>query len=234
MTVKKLLNLVKIKGGIVIMKFKEGNIPWNKGISFSEETRQKMSEAHKGKVNWWLNKHHSEESKRKMSESHKGLPKSEEAKRKFSKTMKGHIVSKETRRKISEANKGICPSEETKKKISEALKGENSSNWKGGITPLDKQIRTDFKYRQWRSDIFTRDEFTCQECGKVGVELHAHHIKSLSSILQKYEITTLEEAIECEELWNINNGIILCEECHKKTKNYKNKKILRKEEYCGR
>jgi len=71
-------------------------------------------------------------------------------------------------------------------------------------------------YRQWRSDIFTRDDFTCQECGQRGGHLEAHHIKQLSKILQFYEITTLEEALNCAELWNINNGITLCKECHKK------------------
>jgi len=102
---------------------------------------------------------------------------------------------------------------------------EHSGNWKGGITPLIEQLRHSFKYRQWRSDIFTRDNFTCQDCGdNKGGNLEAHHKKSFSSILQKYEITTLEEALNCEELWNINNGITLCEDCHKKI----HRKILEK------
>ena len=121
-------------------------------------------------------------------------------------------------------NKGIPRSKETLEKMS----GENASNWKGGITPLTQSIRTRLKYRQWRSDIFTRDNFTCQNCRQIGGKLNAHHIKSLSSILQKYEIITLEEALDCEELWNINNGITLCEECHKLTDNYCNGNIKRR------
>ena len=118
-------------------------------------------------------------------------------------------------------NKGIPVSEETKKKLSESHKGSKSYRWKGGITLLNHLIRSNFKSRQWRSDVFTRDDFTCQECGERGGKLNAHHIKSYSSILQLYEITTIEEALECEELWNINNGITYCEKCHKKKELHK-------------
>lgn len=131
-------------------------------------------------------------------------------------------LSEETKRNISKAgkgrtawNKGISPSEGTKHKISKSTRGKNGNNWKGGITSLILLVRSNYKNRQWRSDVYTRDNFTCQMCGdyKNG-ELFVHHIESLSSILQKHEITTLDEALNCEELWNINNGITLCEECH--------------------
>lgn len=82
-------------------------------------------------------------------------------------------------------------------------------------TSLNQLIRVSFEYRQWRSDVFTRDDFTCQKCGQRGGKLHAHHKKTLVRILQFYEIVTLEEALECEELWNINNGITYCKDCHK-------------------
>lgn len=92
---------------------------------------------------------------------------------------------------------------------------ENSNNWKGGITPLIMKVRGCFKYRQWKSDIFTKDNFTCQECGdgKNG-NLEAHHIDKFSDIMARNKITTYEQAIECEELWNINNGLTLCRGCH--------------------
>ena len=157
-------------------------------------------------------RHRSEEIKKKISDGLKGLntwtegvPRSEEVKEKIRNTLKGR--------------KRPPMSEEWRNKISESLKGKigiNSRNWKGGLTPLALKIRHNFKSRQWISDVFTRDDFTCQECGQRGGNIEAHHIKSFSSILQYYEITTLEEALECEELWNINNGVTLCVECHKK------------------
>ena len=93
--------------------------------------------------------------------------------------------------------------------------GEKNPMWKGGVTPLYLLIRKCFEYRQWRSDVFTRDNFTCQICGDDrGGNLQAHHKISFSDILNKYEITTYDEAINCEALWNINNGVTLCEKCH--------------------
>ena len=93
--------------------------------------------------------------------------------------------------------------------------GKNNFNWKNGITPLYNQIRNCFEYRQWRSDVFTRDKFTCQKCGDaIGGNLIAHHIVAFADILKRHKIITFEEAIKCEELWNINNGITYCKDCH--------------------
>jgi hypothetical protein len=132
----------------------------------------------------------------------------------------GFHHSNETKIKIGNASRGREKSLETIKRLSESHKGEKSYLWKGGRSPLVKLIKSSFKYRQWRSDIFTRDSFTCQNCLISGHEIHPHHIKSFSDILDEYKIKTLREALECEELWNINNGITLCRDCHKLTKSY--------------
>ncbi len=80
----------------------------------SEETKNKMSEAAKGK-------HHSEETRKKLSESHKG-------KTTWNKGMK---MSDEHRKKLSEAhmgkipaNKGVKMTDEQRKKCSESHKGQ--------------------------------------------------------------------------------------------------------------
>ena len=101
-----------------------------------------------------------------------------------------------------------------KGKVNINSRGKNSNFWKGGITPLRKLIRGCFKNRQWISDVFTRDDFTCVNCGLRGGVLNAHHIKSFSDILEDYNISSYEESLSCEELWNINNGVTLCEKCH--------------------
>lgn len=117
---------------------------------------------------------------------------------------------------------GMKATKETIEKLRKShigkMKGENHPNWKRGTALLEEQIRKCFEYRQWRSDVFTRDNFTCQDCGKRGGDLEAHHIKEFSLILKENNIKTLEEAMNCEELWNINNGITLCKNCHNKTK----------------
>ncbi len=94
-------------------------------------------------------------------------------------------------------------------------RGNKNGRWKGGISYLGSLVRSSFKHRQWRDDVFVRDDFTCQKCWQKGVFLNVHHLKSFSSIIQKYEITTLEEALSCQELFNINNGVTLCVKCHK-------------------
>lgn len=169
----------------------------NKGFKHSMETKRKISSARKKQIPPMTDKKHSEKTRAKMSKSAKG--------------------------RIPVWIKGKPISEEHKIKIGRANSGSHSNLWKGGITPLVKFLRTCYKYRQWRSDVFTRDDFTCQECllksgcGKT-VYLEAHHIKRFSVIIEQYGIKTKEDALNCEELWNINNGLTLCSDCHNKTK----------------
>ena len=58
----------------------------------------------------------------------------------------------------------------------------------------------------------------CQNCKKRGGDLESHHIKSFSLIIEENNIKSLEDALMCSELWNINNGRTLCIPCHNKTK----------------
>lgn len=121
--------------------------------------------------------------------------------------------------KGDERFKNVKPfSEKHKRKIGEYAKkrlGEKCSNWKGGRTKLIFNIRACFNYRIWKSDVFTRDNFTCQKCNKRGGNLEAHHIESLNQILAKNGIKTSKEVRDCSEIWNINNGITFCIKCHK-------------------
>ena len=96
----------------------------------SEETRRKMSKAHKGKK---LGSP-SEEHRRKLSEAHKGKKLSAESIRKRTEAQKGEnhhffgkTLSAEHRRKLSEANKGKQNSVEARRKMSEARKGKKHS-----------------------------------------------------------------------------------------------------------
>jgi hypothetical protein len=166
----------------------------------------------------------------------KGFPRSEATKKKISKKKKGirvspdtefkkgHKCSEEIKKKMSLASKGNPKSEKHRKAISKALTGKPKPwqvgnkhwNWKGGISSFMLQIRNCWKYKEWRSSVFERDNYTCQSCGdNKGHNLNAHHWKEFSKIIEKNNIITLEQALDCEELWSINNGITLCEKCHK-------------------
>jgi len=96
--------------------------------------------------------------------------------------------------------------------------GEKAGHWKGGITSLRNLIRSSNKYKKWRSDVFERDNWTCQTCGNRGRDIEAHHNKEFWKILKENNIKTLKQAMKCEELWDLNNGVTLCKECHKLTK----------------
>lgn len=108
---------------------------------------------------------------------------------------------------------GISLTREAKKKISEALasspnvrRGKMSNFWKGGVTEINKAIRSSYKYKKWRREVFTRDDYTCQLCKVRGVYLHADHIKPFAYFPE------LRFAIE--------NGRTLCVPCHKATDTY--------------
>lgn len=101
-------------------------------------------------------------------------------------------------------------------------RGKLSPAYVDGSTKLKSLIRGLYEYRQWRSDVFTRDSFTCQSCFIKGGELNAHHIKPFYKIFEDNNIKSLKDAMQCEELWNINNGVTLCIECHKKTNSFLN------------
>jgi len=101
--------------------------------------------------------------------------------------------------------------------------GKNSRNWKGGKTDLTRCIHSLSNYKEWRTKIFIRDNWTCQNCHLVGVYLEPHHIKSLKEIIKDNKIKNSADAIRCKELWNVDNGITLCKECHKLTETYAGK-----------
>lgn len=191
----------------------------------TEETRKKMSLAGKGKII-------SEETRKKI-----GLANNKKIKRiclncrdiffaKASEVKKG-FGKFHSKKCYSEAMKttikGRKHTEETKRKMSEAKKGEDGSNWRGGITPITKTIRQSFEYKRWRQGVFVRDNFTCQKCKECGGKLRAHHKKAFSILIQeaKNYMSLFNLYTACmyyAPLWDINNGVTLCEDCHKKTK----------------
>lgn len=106
----------------------------------------------------------------------------------------------------------------------------NHWNYKDGRTDLRDRIRKLEEYRIWRDKIFEDNNFICQECFKKGGDLEVHHIKPFVIILIEFlqiynQFSPVEDkealvrlSISYEPFWNIHNGIVLCTDCHNKTK----------------
>lgn len=218
------LNNARNVRGMIIIRKKGDKMP--KGVykrkPLTEEHKRKLSEANFGK-------HQTEETKRKISEGHKGQ----------STWIKGKHLSDITKKKLSDINKGKHYTEESKKKMSEShkgqiswnkgkpflqIRGKNHFNWKGGVSFTIMGIRRSEKYLKWRSDIFIRDNFTCQKCGdNTGGNLEAHHKKPFSKLIDEVRknlplLPIYEAAMLYTPFWDINNGITLCKKCHKSIK----------------
>lgn len=80
------------------------------------------------------------------------------------------------------------------------LIGDKNSQWAGGHNYDER--RYSGLNRQWRIEVYERDNYACQVCGdNKGGNLVAHHLNS-------YDINV-------EERYNLDNGITLCSDCHK-------------------
>lgn len=83
---------------------------------------------------------------------------------------------------------------------------ELSPVWKPD-TEYERAERATYEYREWRFNVFSRDKFTCKNCGNHNfkgngetVILTAHHIKNWKD--------------NPNDRYDVTNGITLCEPCH--------------------
>lgn len=121
----------------------------NRGRKPSEETRQKLSEARRGRkfsdehrqklseAN--RGKRHTAETRKKISEVQRGKKFSPETRQKLSEARRRRKISDETRKKISEAHRGKKLSDETRRKISESLRGPNNPNYGKSLSDEHRQ-----------------------------------------------------------------------------------------------
>jgi phage shock protein C len=87
-----------------------------------------------------------------------------------------------------------------------------------------KELRIEIEkmpiYKNWQKEVFKKYGRICQACG-VKENLEIHHRQSMYSIIKINNIDTTYKAINCKELWNIENGIVLCIKCHKEMESSK-------------
>ena len=148
-------------------------------------------------------KRHSEETKEKI-----GLKKRSQ-----------HIVPKSAFKKgFIPWNKGKkYPAVSIRNKIMNRLRtGYRHWNWKGGVSKITKSIRQMPEYREWRTNVFKRDSWTCQTCRSRGYVI-VHHINEFSNIIRDNKIKNLDDSRKCHDLWDIDNGVTLCVPCHRDT-----------------
>lgn len=138
-----------------------------------------------------------------------------------SKGQLGRVWTDEERKAHSVALTGRKFSDEARKNISFGHIGEKSSSWKGGVSSLSRFIRTNVLYFEWRNKVYKRDGYKCVVCDSKK-KLHADHIKPLCDIINplvnifgKEEFKKLSYV--SQSIYDVSNGRLLCEECHKKT-----------------
>jgi len=96
--------------------------------------------------------------------------------------------------------KGCIPYNKGKK--CPEISGENNGNWIPDRTKLvKKQERNDSAYKEWRLNVYKRDNYKCRICNKdCSGRIIAHHILGWSQYPElRYEV---------------NNGITLCQAHH--------------------
>jgi len=165
----------------------------------TQETRTKISKSHTGKKQ-------SPETKAKIRESLKkyhGLP---ESKIKLEKIIKD-------RRKLSSEEKERRYGEEWKKKISLKLTGRPICGDKCVTEPYER-VRKNLKYRIWRKSILERDNYTCQICGDTD-NVNVHHKIHLRTLTIKNKEKLENNDFDIPEIWDTENGITYCKECHR-------------------
>ena len=93
---------------------------------------------------------------------------------------------------------------------------------------LKLKIRNTTQYLLWRIAILNRDNFICQLChsnikDNKRVRLEVHHAKTFDDVCEENNVTSVEQALACKELWSLDNGVCVCYLCHKNIENLRAK-----------
>ena len=125
--------------------------------------------------------HHSQQTKERMSIAHKGKPKSPAhvASIKLAKAKNRIKLLPIWIANLKNGNKGRTFTPEHKQRISayrKQAKGPDSPNWKGGVSSVNQLIRGSLQMKLWREAVYKKDDYRCFDCGERGGQLNADHI----------------------------------------------------------
>ena len=103
-----------------------------------------------------------------------------------------------------------------------AHSGENNPNYNPNLTNEDreemyKKRKGDQDFKKWSKQIKERDNFTCDICGQKHGGLVSHHLNAW----RDYK----------EQRYDLENGVCLCESCHKEFHKLYGKGDNTKEQY---
>lgn len=124
------------------------------------------------------------------------------------------LPKQEEWREQSEKNK--LQKEINKQEADEERRQDKAGQYEWYKEVLRPQIEAMPKYAKWKQAVFQKFGTICEVCGSVS-SLEIHHKKSFHSIIRKYNVVDTITALECDAVWNVDNGSVMCRECHKKT-----------------
>lgn len=109
---------------------------------------------------------------------------------KGNKINEGRFLAENIKKKISKANKG-------------RLVGSNNPNYNPEMTDEEREAGRKIPgYQEFIKEVYKRDNYTCQRCGdNKGGNLVAHHLNGYDAFK--------------EQRTDTNNGVTLCNVCHK-------------------
>lgn len=171
-------------------------VPWSKGLT--SETNEKIrlsAEKREGLVPWNKGKKTGIVPK---SSFKKGLSPWNKNKKGLQVAWNKGLTGENNSKILSGKNHpmyGKHHTEEAKEKIRKAHSGEKSFFWRGGTGEFY------FRGNGWdriRLEVWKRDSFTCQKCGKANCKIYAHHI--VPFVISKDN--------------SLSNLITLCCRCH--------------------
>ena len=133
----------------------------------------------------------------------------------------GNIVREELNLHIASINLHKIDTHEDKEDVAISSTANNSfdhqddnNNNKLSAALLKLKIRNTTEYLNWRIAILRRDNFKCRMCtasikDNKYLRLEVHHAKSFNDICKENNITTIQQALTCKEIWSLDNGISL-------------------------